>query len=349
MRPAGIAPTRQVATASADAVAFVDTLRAHQQQYLESVGAAGSLLCDDTGHLSELAASTTQMTRQFFDAQRALLTRQASYDAQYAEARRSGDVNLDDPELLNLERWDAAKATRQLSALLDGWWAALNAQGQQMMDVTSARRALRRQVGAIDAGQSAPERANGDLLPGRVLAVLDQDRSPDLTALIRSLLDVLAAPSGVVRPMPAPASVSSPARVGTPITHRHAAAFPPPCMPASVATSSVQLLPDAAALSQQSVRSAPVATDPSRHPAAQPVTAQAEPGSPFESGNDLTIRLDEPTSGERWLHRLEQLGHVDSEFWGDHDRGGRNRSQPRGVRPSTIARTSSIRGSRQGS
>ena len=51
---------------------YLDALRDHQQRYLEAVGDA-AVIVRGTGQLEGVAASTMQLSRQFFEAQRAIV------------------------------------------------------------------------------------------------------------------------------------------------------------------------------------------------------------------------------------------------------------------------------------
>ena len=127
---------------------YLDALRDHQQRYLEAVGDA-AVIVRGTGQLEGVAASTMQLSRQFFDAQRAIVSKVGRHEAALLDQHAADD-------LLDLDAWDAGAATRQLAALLDGWWSALNSSAGQAMDEATARRALVRQVELIEARHSSP-------------------------------------------------------------------------------------------------------------------------------------------------------------------------------------------------
>ncbi|MEZ5250266.1 MAG: hypothetical protein R2713_13975 [Ilumatobacteraceae bacterium] len=173
-----------------------------------------------------------QLSRQFFDAQRAIVSKVGRHEAALLDQHAADD-------LLDLDAWDAGAATRQLAALLDGWWSALNSSAGQAMDEATARRALVRQVELIEARHSSPAAvpaapatvaragvalpapaasrgtqaaaipprsrpATQAALPGAVREVLDHSDGVDLRSLLSALGDVL-------RPMPTP----MPAMAGT--------------------------------------------------------------------------------------------------------------------------------------
>ncbi|MDP2292121.1 MAG: hypothetical protein Q8M22_13100 [Actinomycetota bacterium] len=68
----------------AAADAFLDTLRAEQSRFLEAIARARSLLGHESGQLANVAAVHGRLTRQFFDAQRTIMSRRAELDAEVA-------------------------------------------------------------------------------------------------------------------------------------------------------------------------------------------------------------------------------------------------------------------------
>lgn len=176
---------------------FLDVLREKQQQYLESIGEANAIV-RGTGELDRVVASTTQLSRQFFDAQRAIVARTGHLEA---TMRSSGS-----DDLLDLEGWDAQAASRELGALLDGWWSALNSGAATAMDESRARTSLVRQVESIQARfdqepavEGAASRPN---LPAAVHQLLDHAEAFDLRGLLSALAASLRPGGGV----PAPAA-----------------------------------------------------------------------------------------------------------------------------------------------
>lgn len=208
---------------------YLDLLRDHQQRYLEAAGAAAAEV-RGVPQLESLAASTLQLSRQFFDAQRAIVGRVGRHQADLIGCNAGDD-------LLDLAAWDAGAATRQLAALLDGWWAALNSSAGKAIDEAAARRALVQQVDRIEqahaarpATHAAPEVSPSNL-PLAVRSLLEQADGSDLRSLLRHLGAVLTtqmkpigdAVAGVVNAPVMPLVVAGPAPAP--------AAFPPPAAP----------------------------------------------------------------------------------------------------------------------
>lgn len=226
------APMSAALTASSTAAAsardaagrYLDLLRDHQQRYLEAAGAAASEV-RGVGQLESLAASTLQLSRQFFDAQRAIVGRVGRHQADLIDSNAGDD-------LLDLAAWDAGAATRQLAALLDGWWAALNSSAGTAIDEATARRSLVQQVDRIEQAHAATATATASRshLPLAVRSLLEQADGSDLRSLLRHLGAVLqthvqpigdAIAGAVASPM-MPLLASCPAPVP--------AAFPPPAV-----------------------------------------------------------------------------------------------------------------------
>ena len=107
---------------------YLDVLRHEQARFLDAMGEARSLL-DGSCRLARATAIHTQLTRRFFDAQRAILRRRAEHEAALALAAGSGDY--EDYEVCEL---DEAQPARQLAALLDDWWRAENHNGRVEID-----------------------------------------------------------------------------------------------------------------------------------------------------------------------------------------------------------------------
>lgn len=81
-RESAAATPRAEASAAADR--FLSTLRSEQARYLAAVEEARARLAQDDGQLAHVAAIQGRMSRQFFDAQRAILRRRADTDAEVA-------------------------------------------------------------------------------------------------------------------------------------------------------------------------------------------------------------------------------------------------------------------------
>lgn len=276
------------ASATRDATErYLDRLRDHQQRYLEAAGAAAAEV-RGVPQLESLAASTLQLSRQFFDAQRAIVGRVGRHQADLLDCNAGDD-------LLDLAAWDAGAATRQLAALLDGWWAALNSSAGKAIDEAAARRALVQQVDRIEQAHAAASTAHASRdtspsnLPLAVRSLLEQSDGSDLRSLLRHLGAVLEthvrpigeAVAGAVAPPVMPLLAAGPALAP--------AAFPPPTVP-----------------SPRVAAPAPTATAVA-HPAAVP-------------DRDLRIREtvgaaahDEP------LTRLERLEQDRRRFWSEAD------------------------------
>lgn len=72
------------AAGNAEVEGFFDTLRTAQSSFMATVGHAHSLLGRESGQLAHVAAIQGRLTRQFFDAQRAIMMRRAEVDAEVA-------------------------------------------------------------------------------------------------------------------------------------------------------------------------------------------------------------------------------------------------------------------------
>ena len=68
---------------------FLDTLRKEHCRFLEAVGRARSTLGRESGQLAHVTAIQTRLTRQFFDAQFAIMQRRAQVDVEVAAIGRA--------------------------------------------------------------------------------------------------------------------------------------------------------------------------------------------------------------------------------------------------------------------
>ena len=156
---------------------YLDVLRHEQARFLDAMGEARSLL-HGSCRLARATAIHTQLTRRFFDAQRAILRRRAEHEAALALAAGSGDY--EDYEVCEL---DEAQPARQLTALLDDWWRAENHNGRVEIDAARTHADLHPPiaqlssdiVAALDAADPADLRSlmvalEGLLEPGSVEA-----------------------------------------------------------------------------------------------------------------------------------------------------------------------------------
>lgn len=74
-----------------DVVAFFDALRAEQARFLDAMAQARAGLSVADGHLAQISAVHTRLTRQFFDAQRFIMQRRAEADAEVAQIAAETD------------------------------------------------------------------------------------------------------------------------------------------------------------------------------------------------------------------------------------------------------------------
>lgn len=170
---------------------YFETLRREQARFLETIGRARSLLDGGSGHLAEFSASQAVLTRQFLDAQRAILKRRAEILAESSIDARP------DPRTM------AAQA--QLAALLDDWWRTENKGARSAIDTVGATETV------VPCRGVAPPRqlVNGQVGTGRqpsdVLAALEDVDPAHLLTLLTSLADSLAPPpEKIPRPQVAP-------------------------------------------------------------------------------------------------------------------------------------------------
>lgn len=223
---AALTAPRTAATSTRDATErYLELVREHQQRYLEAAGSAAAEV-RGIGQLESVAASTLQLSRQFFDAQRAIVGRVGRHHADLLD-QHAGD------DLLDLAAWDAGAATRQLAALLDGWWAALNSNVGTTIDDAAARSALVRQIDRIEHTHASSSAGAVDTstscLPEAVRYVLERADHSDFRSLLQQLDSVLQnRPSADVLAE----SATTDARA---LPAAEPAAFPPPCGPAMLA------------------------------------------------------------------------------------------------------------------
>jgi hypothetical protein len=158
---------------------YLDVLRHEQTRFLDALGEAGSLLGGSCG-LARAAAIQTQLTRRFFDAQRALLRRRAEFEAAVALAA-TDDFDVEQP--------DGAEGARQLAALLDDWWRAENQNGQTRIEAARAHSDMHTHA----ASSSAPSRdvVRAAHLSPDMVAALDAADPADLRSLLIALEGLL--------------------------------------------------------------------------------------------------------------------------------------------------------------
>ncbi|CAB4886582.1 unannotated protein [freshwater metagenome] len=154
---------------NAEAAAFFSALRSAQTLFLDAFAQAQVGVGDHAGQLAHVAAVQGRLTRQFFDAQRALILRRAEIDA---------EVALID-EAFEFEASDGVAAERQLALLLDDWWSAEQEQGRVMVDHAHARAAIGQLV------------APASVLPFELDEALHDADSTDLYRLLTALSDSL--------------------------------------------------------------------------------------------------------------------------------------------------------------
>ncbi len=217
------------AGASAEADAFLKTLRLEQARFLDAIRAASSLLSRNSGQMAFVAATHSRLTNQFFDAQRLIMTRRAEIDAEIdAEIERGAApttfgattaIAAVDPragtvaDVMDRDAAEASTAVAQqshLASLLDGWWVDANQQGQA--EIARAQATMRRHMAESEArsvretsttceAQRPPlpppivtkplgnEPSRG--LPAPILAILDKADSVNLQTLLGMLADSL--------------------------------------------------------------------------------------------------------------------------------------------------------------
>ncbi len=190
---------------------FFTTLRREQASFLDAIGNARAALGDGSGQLAHVAAIHCNLTRQFFDAQRAILARRADVDVEVTRvlAATRGAAQLEGNELGQLiddafepGAPDSAAAERQLASLLDEWWVAENREGLAVINDANARVAVRLHVAGLDiksehvavvAPKVAPNvRPAESALPSHVLSSIESVRVDDLDALLETLSRQLA-------------------------------------------------------------------------------------------------------------------------------------------------------------
>ena len=179
-----------VSSLSADgdsgALAYLDLLRHEQTRFLDALGAARSLL-GGSGGLIRATEIHSQLTRRFFDAQRAILRRRAEHDAAVALMAVDAEIDIDQP--------DGAEATRQLAELLDTWWRAENLNGLTQIDTARAHADLQPPL-AESTNEPRTDVMRVEHLSSDMVAALDAADPADLRSL-------LAALEGLLEPVPA--------------------------------------------------------------------------------------------------------------------------------------------------
>lgn len=286
-----------------DADVFFATLRREQARFLDAVGRARSLLGRESGQLAHVTAIQLRLTRQFFDAQTAIMRRRAEVDAEVTAIARAADelalatvgtareqvaaglvprlmhpsaghaaemraelgeprsgrqeiaaltmsvvTTKEDAEALGLLLEDAflpddpdgEMAERQLTALLEEWWAAEKQEGTAVIDDAHARAMMRAHLAEIEAREvlaaaaeeletepaedhlpeissavpvaSEPASAQDSLVPTPLAKALQSVDLADLHTLLDELTASLYPPTdAVARPTPTePAPVETP-------------------------------------------------------------------------------------------------------------------------------------------
>jgi hypothetical protein len=150
---------------------FFETLRAEQEQLLKSLRQASSLLDSDAGQLAAFAAVQLRLTQRFFDAQRGLLRRRATVDAEITRLRYTAEA--DAHALLAAAHQEAASSTvrRALAASHSGpgqhpvlaEWDDARV-GAASFDIEALARSIEADVRGCDETATLAQRQLGDLL-----------------------------------------------------------------------------------------------------------------------------------------------------------------------------------------
>ncbi len=131
------ARVRPGVTVAPEVAEILDELREEQVALVERIRAASTRMSGASSRVSFSMAGHARLTQQFFDAQRAILMRLASFDAQVGDEHvRAGDPFVERASA------DLIESQRELANLLDDWWATTNRHGEQML-ARAAARALR--------------------------------------------------------------------------------------------------------------------------------------------------------------------------------------------------------------
>lgn len=131
------ARVRPDVTVAPEVAEILDELREEQVALVERIRAASTRMSGASSRVSFSMAGHARLTQQFFDAQRAILMRLATFDAQVGDEHvRAGDPFVERASA------DLIEAQRELANLLDDWWATTNRHGEQML-ARAAARALR--------------------------------------------------------------------------------------------------------------------------------------------------------------------------------------------------------------
>ena len=149
---------------SAEADAFLKSLRSEQARFLGAIRAASSLLSRDSGQMAFVAATHSRLTNQFFDAQLLIMTRRAEIDAEVGRVGATTTLGATtaiaaaDPragtfaDVMDRDAAEASSAIAQqghLASLLDGWWGDANQQGQA--EIARAQATMRKRMAQIEA------------------------------------------------------------------------------------------------------------------------------------------------------------------------------------------------------
>ena len=232
--------------ASTPSGVFLEVVRDEQTRFLDTVRAAGSTVRDEPGQLAFVAAIQTRLTQQFFDAQRAILHRQAAIDAEVnridataaalaepdtvrlravagptgqppspgsAIVRHGVDAAIADVDDAAFEpvEIDPMLPQQQLSALLEQWWARLNDDGRTMVERAHARARLERHVATIAAGGGSRRMPGDEPGNGAVPARNASASTPAMaTTVPASTTAGLALPPPAVPPRLAPPRFAPP-------------------------------------------------------------------------------------------------------------------------------------------
>ncbi len=115
-------------TVSPEVAEILDELREEQVALVERIRSASTRMSGASSRVSFSMAGHARLTQQFFDAQRAILMRLATFDARVGDEHvRAGDPFVERASA------DLIVAQRELANLLDDWWATTNRHGEQML------------------------------------------------------------------------------------------------------------------------------------------------------------------------------------------------------------------------
>jgi hypothetical protein len=210
--------------------AFLARLASEQNRFLDGVAEANMLIPAESEDLARSASAHGRLTREFLDAQRALLRRRAETEAAVADitgaaerrarelagpratgARaalpppsivRHGDASFDDAMLAALidgafepAEADGAAMRRQLRDVLDEWWRAENQEHQAAIDDANARAAMRLHGASSTPAPVTPICYEAPKVLSPMVSALESTRHEDLDGVLASLLDSLDTPA----------------------------------------------------------------------------------------------------------------------------------------------------------